>query len=428
MQRGKHSDISRRQFVKTTAAAVAASAVAPRLARAQAAGKPLKVGLIGCGGRGTGAAVDAISADPGVKVVALADVFKDRIDSCRNTLKEKGKNEVDEKMCFVGFDAYKKLLDTDVDYVILGTPPYYRPVHFPACIDAGKHVFMEKPVCVDPVGGRKMLAAGEKASQKGLSVVAGTQRRHQKSYVETIKRIHDGALGKILSAQAYWNMGQLWYRKREPGWSDMDWMIRDWVNWAWLSGDHIVEQHVHNLDVINWVLGRMPRKVVAMGGRARRVTGDQYDFFAADFFYPHPDRPDKPDRDIHVLSQCRQINNCANDVSERVIGEKGVSNCNGWISSMPDLKIDGGASPYVQEHKDLIAAIRNEKPVNETKQVTESTLCAVMARMSAYTGKAVTWDEMMKSDLVLDPPHYELSEEFIKNGVIKVHIPVPGTV
>ncbi len=426
MRRDRTGGISRRDFVRTTTAAMAATAVIPRAARAAAEGRPLTVGVIGCGGRGTGAAMDAMKADPNVKVVALADVFQDRVDGCRKTLKEKNGCEIDEKMCFVGFDAYKKVLETKADYVILAAPPYYRPLHFPACIDAGKHVFMEKPVCVDPVGARKMLAAGRKATEKGLSVVAGTQRRHQKSYIETIKRIHDGAIGKILSAQAYWNSGQLWYRKREPGWSDMDWMIRDWVNWAWLSGDHIVEQHVHNLDVINWVLGRTPRKVVAMGGRARRVTGDQFDFFCADFFYPHPDKPDKPDQDIHVLSQCRQVNGCANDVSERVIGEKGVSNCNGWISNSSE-KIEGGESPYVQEHKDLIAAIRSEKPINETQQVTDSTLCAIMARTSAYTGKAVTWDEMMASDMVLCPPTYELTEENIKAGVIRAHVRVPGT-
>ncbi|MGB9624499.1 MAG: Gfo/Idh/MocA family protein [Phycisphaerae bacterium] len=425
MHRDKTSHMSRRDFVKATAAAMAATGVVPHLVRGQQSATPLKVGLIGCGGRGTGAAQNAVEADPGVRIVALADVFKDRLDGCRKSLKEKSHQEIDEKMCFEGFDAYKKVLETDVDYVILATPPYYRPAHFEACIDAGKHVFMEKPVAVDGPGVRRIIAAGRKAKEKGLSVVAGTQRRHQKGYIETIKRLHDGAIGTILSGQAYWNGGQLWYRLREPGWSDMDWMIRDWVNWAWLSGDHIVEQHVHNLDVMNWVLGTHPRKVVGMGGRARRVTGDQYDFFACDFFYPNPNAPDKPDRDIHVLSQCRQINGCVNDVSERVIGEKGVSNCNGWISTLPEL-IKGEGNPYVQEHADLIAAIRSEKPINEAQQVAESTLCGIMGRMSAYTGKAVTWDEAMSSDLVLSPPDYELTEENIKAGVIRAHIHIPG--
>jgi myo-inositol 2-dehydrogenase/D-chiro-inositol 1-dehydrogenase len=425
MQRHKTGEMSRREFVKTTAAVMAATSAFPHLVRGQESGKPLKVGLIGCGGRGTGAAQNALEADPNVKIVALADVFKDRLEGCRKALKDKGKQEIEDKMCFEGFDAYKKLLETNVDYVILATPPYYRPPHFAACIDAGKHVFMEKPVAVDPPGVRKIMAAGKKAAEKGLSVVAGTQRRHQKGYIETIKRIHDGAIGKILSAQAYWNGGQLWYRLRENGWSDMDWMIRDWVNWIWLSGDHIVEQHVHNLDVMNWVLGTHPRKVVGMGGRARRVTGDQFDFFACDFFYPNPDSPDKPDTDLHVLSQCRQINGCTNDVSERVIGDKGVSNCNGWVSSLSE-PIKGEGNPYVQEHADLIAAIRGEKPINEAQQVAESTLCGIMGRMSAYTGKAITWDDAMKCEVVLGPPDYELTEENIKAGVIKAHVHIPG--
>jgi len=416
MQRDRKPRISRRDFVKASAAAAAAVGAFPHVVLGQASTRPLKVGLIGCGGRGSGAGNDCMAADPNVKVVALADVFKDRIDAYRQQVKEKHNYEIDEKLCFVGFDAYKKLLDTDVDYVILATPPYYRPEHFTACVEAGKHVFMEKPVCVDPVGARKMFAAGRKADEKGLRVAAGTQRRHQKQYIETIRRIHDGAIGKIVAAQCYWNMGQLWYRKREPGWSDMDWMIRDWVNWTWLSGDHIVEQHVHNIDVINWAIGTHPEKVVAMGARHRRVTGDQYDFFCADFFYPDH---------VHVLSQCRQINGCANDVSERVIGEKGVSNCNGWISTLKEpIKID--CNPYVEEHRDLIRAIREDLPLNETKNVTESTLCAVMARISAYTGRSVSWEEMMESNLVLGPPTYELSEENIAAGVIKAHVPKPG--
>jgi len=414
MEHRKNRSLSRREFVKTTAAAAVAGAF-PHVARGQASDKPIRVGLIGCGGRGTGAAQDAVAADPNVRIVALADVFKDRIESCRSTLKDKARQDIDEKLCFTGLDAYQKVLEVDLDYVILATPPYYRPEQFTAAIAAGKHVFMEKPVAVDPVGVRTMLAAGQEADRKGLCVVAGTQRRHQPQYIETIKRIHDGAIGEIRAAQCYWNMGQLWYRKREPGWSDLDWMIRDWVNWTWLSGDHIVEQHVHNIDVINWVLGKHPTEVVAMGARHRRVTGDQYDCFAADFTYPDH---------VHVLSMCRQINGCANEVSERVIGTKGVSNCNGWISGQPPIEIKG--NPYVLEHKDLIDAIRAGKHLNETQNVTHSTMCAIMARMSAYTGQKVTWDEAMKSDLRLGPPDYELTEENIAAGVIKAHVKVPG--
>ncbi len=270
MHRDKTSYMSRRDFVKATAAAMAATGVAPHLVRGQQAATPLKVGLIGCGGRGTGAAQNAVEADPGVRIVALADVFKDRLDACRKSLKEKSHQDIDEKMCFEGFDAYKKGLETAVDYVILATPPYYRPAHFEACINAGKHVFMEKPVAVDGPGVRRIIAAGRKANEKGLSVVAGTQRRHQKGYIETIKRLHDGAIGTILSGQAYWTSGQLWYRLREPGWSDMDWMIRDWVNGAWRSGDHIVAPQVQPRDVLNELLGLFALRVTRNGAVRRQ--------------------------------------------------------------------------------------------------------------------------------------------------------------
>jgi predicted dehydrogenase len=418
MKRSSNQSVSRRDFVKTAAAAAAVTSAFPYFVRGADPERSLKVGLIGCGGRGTGAAHDAMSADPNVKVVALADVFKDRLEGCRKDLQNKKNTTIEDSNCFVGMDAYQKLLETDVDYVILATPPNFRPEHFAACIKAGKHVFSEKPVAVDPVGIRKFMDAGRQADQKGLSVVAGTQRRHQKGYIETIRRIHDGAIGKVLSAQCYWNMGQLWYRPRQEGWSDQEWMIRDWVNWAWLSGDHVVEQHVHNLDVVNWVLGTHCKSVVAMGGRHRRVTGDQYDFFAADLFYPIDS--DDEEGKLHVLSQCRQISGCADNVSERVIGQKGVSNCNGWISNMK-LDVKGGANPYVQEHADLIASIRSGKPLNEAQNVAESTMTAIMIRMSAYTGQAVTWDDAMKSDLVLSPPDYELTEENVR-----AHIPKPG--
>ena len=223
-------------------------------------------------------------------------------------------------------------------------------------------------------------------------------------------------MGKVVAAQCYWNGGMLWYRKKENNWTDMEWMHRDWVNWTWLSGDHIVEQHVHNLDVINWVMKALPTKVVAMGSRQRRITGNQFDNFSADFFYPG----DKDHPEIHVLSQCRQINGCASDVSERVIGTKGISNCNGWISNLGKIESQG-QDAYVQEHTDLIAAIREGKPLNEAEQVANSTMCAIMARMSAYTGKAITWKEAMESTLELAAPDQPLTPEYVKSL-----IPIPG--
>lgn len=407
MKQRPQGHVSRRRFVQSAAATTAAIAAIPRFAVGAQPDRPLKVGVIGCGGRGKGAARNAMDAAPNVTVTALADIARDRLDDCNRFIG----GSVDDKHCFVGHDAYKKLLDTDVDYVIEATPPYYRPAHFEAAIAAGKHVFMEKPVGVDPVGVRRIMAAGREARSKNLSVVAGTQRRHQNQYIETIRRIHHGAIGSIVAAQCYWNQSWLWHRDRQSGWSDEEWMHRDWVNWAWLSGDHIVEQHVHNLDVINWVIGRPPVKVVAMGGRARRPTGNQFDFFSADFTYPN---------EVHVHSMCRQINGCANNVSERVVGQNGYSNCAGMLSNFGRVPFEGN-DPYVQCHADLIRAIRTDRPINEAQDVAESTMTAVMARTSAYTGREVTWNEMMESSEELRPPTYELTEENIRADV-----PVPG--
>ncbi len=426
MTQGNSSRLSRRQFVKTATAAggafVAAGCAqgpamsgAPAVARGAAPDKPIRIGVIGAGGRGRGACRDAMAAAPNVKVVAAADLRDDRLVEFPEKMKDLV--EIDPKYCFKGPEAYKKVLEMDLDYVILATPPFYRPLHFPAAIEAGKHVFMEKPVAVDPVGIRKMLAAGEMADRKNLSVVAGTQRRHQAGYIETIKRLHAGAIGKIMSMQVYWNGVVPFSVQREQGWSEDEWMNRDWVNWCWLSGDHVVEQHVHNTDIACWVLKNHPVKVTAMGARHRRPTGDQYDMFCADLIFPG---------EIHVHSECRQIAGCWNNVSERAVGEKGWSNCNGMIQkfgSDTPMKVETkGEKPYIQEHADLIAAIRTGKRINETKNVTESTMANIMIRISAYTGREVTWDESMKSDLELKRPDYPLTPENIK-----AHIPVPGS-
>ncbi len=409
MSQDAQGRMSRRQFVASAATVAAATSAFPYFARGALADKTLRIGLIGSGGRGTGAVRDAYNADSNVKLVAMSDMYPDRIEASAERLKEIV--ELDARYRFAGADGYKKVLEQEPDYVILATPPNYRPEHFAACIEAGAHVFMEKPIAVDPVGTRAIMEAGEKAKAKRLSVVAGTQRRHSNVYRETIRRIHDGAIGKVLSACCYWNQGQLWYRERQPDWSEEEWMHRDWVNWCWLSGDHVVEQHIHNVDVVNWVLGTRPEKVLAMGGRMRRVTGDQYDFFSSDFTYPDG---------IHVISQCRQIHGCTNSVSEYVLGDKGHANPGGFISTIGQIEVEN-PSPMVQEHKHLIEAIRNDQPINETQNVAESTLCCIMARTSAYTGKEVTWDEMMQSDLVIAKPDYELTPENIR-----ARIPVPG--
>ncbi len=390
-------------------------------------GKELKAGVIGCGGRGSGAAVNFLEAGPNLKIHSLGDVFQDRIDDCNRKLQNNMNVSVPKENCYVGFDAFEKVIESGVDVIILATPPHFRPEHFAAAIEARKHVFMEKPVAVDPVGARSIIASSKKAEALGLVVGTGTQRRHQRDYVAAYKEIYEGAIGDIVSANCYWNQSQLWYRTHKKGWSEMEYMIRDWVNWQWLSGDHIVEQHVHNIDVVNWFKGAHPVKAVGFGSRQRRVTGDQYDNFSIDFVY---------DDGIHVHSMCRQINGCATNVSEFVMGTKGSSNCrnqifdnNGkviWEYKYP-AKEDGSkgdgvkVSPYVQEHIDLVKAIRENKPYVEAEQTAISTMTAIMGRISAYTGKEVTWDEVMNSDLKLGPNKYA----FGNVNVLK-DIPVPG--
>ncbi len=389
-------------------------------------GKPLKAGLVGCGGRGTGAAINFLKAGNGLSITAIADLFEDKIKDCREKLKKEN-NELTDDQCFLGFDAYEKVIASGVDIVILATPPHFRPKQFADAVNAGKHVFMEKPVAVDPVGARTIMAAAKKAESLGLTVVTGTQRRHQHDYVGTYKQIMDGAIGDIVGANCYWNQNMLWFRKKEASWSDMEAMIRDWVNWCWLSGDHIVEQHVHNIDVINWFTGKTPVKAVGFGARHRRVTGDQYDMFSIDYVY---------DNGLHMHSMCRQIDGTVNNVSEYIVGTNGMSNCKNTIYN-PDGSVlwtfDYGKdeqgkplektkiSPYDQEHIDMVTAIRTNKPINEAEATAVSTLVGIMGRISAYTGKEVTWDEMMNSEIKLGPETYVLGPMDMTPK-----IPVPG--
>jgi len=387
-------------------------------------GEVLKAGIIGCGGRGSGAAVNFLEAGGStVKIIALGDVFQDRVDSCNEKIANAGGEKVPEENCFVGFDAFEKVIDSGVDVVILATPPKFRPEQFEAAVKARKHVFMEKPVAVDPTGIRQVLAAAKIADNYNLKVVTGTQRRHQHKYIDVLKQLNDNAIGNIISANVYWNSGQLWYRENNPSWSEMEWMIRDWVNWCWLSGDHIVEQHVHNIDVANWFTNKLPAKAVGFGSRHRRVTGDQYDNFSIDYIY---------DDGMHVHSMCRQINGCANAVNEIFHGTKGSTfTSQGGTAAIYDVQgnvinsyEDHETSPYVQEHKDLITCIRKDIPFNEAENTANSVLVAIMGRVSAYTGKEVSFEEMMNSDMKLGP------ETFVMGNIgyaDKVEIPTPGT-
>lgn len=411
----QNDGMSRRDFLKSSAAAAVIVGAGPVLLGqgAHAAGSDvIRVGVIGCGGRGSGAARDALSS-PGVKIVALGDLFQDRVDGCYKSLTGNAdlKDQVDitKDRCFTGFDAYKKVIAAGVDMVILASPPGFRPTHLKAAVQAGKHVFMEKPVAVDAPGVRTVIAAGEMAKQKGLGIVAGTQRRHQACYVETIKKIQDGAIGEIVGGQCYWNQGGLWNHGRKPEWTDMEWQIRNWLYFTWLSGDHICEQHVHNIDVINWAIGAHPVKAVGFGGRQVRTDpayGHIFDHFTVHLEYPNGAR---------ILSMCRQIDGCVNNVSEFVQGKKGVSNCANWIQRDKDKgrqwKYEGpNPGAYQQEHKDLVASIRAGTPLNEAKQVAESCLTAIMGRMSAYTGQEITWDQALNSKESLMPDLLELGD------------------
>ncbi len=371
-------NLTRRDLLKSSAVAAGTLVLtgAPgSLAYAQGS-DTIRVGVVGCGGRGSGAAHNCVNSSDGVKIVALADTFSDRLQ------KLKGDFNVPEDRCFVGIDAYKKLMALDdVNFVILATPPGFRPPQLAEAIRRGKHVFMEKPVAVCPAGIKMVMEASELAEQKGLGIVAGTQRRHQHEYVETMKRVLDGAIGEIVSAQCYWNMGGLWCHKRQPNESDVEWQVRNWLYFTWLSGDHITEQHVHNIDVVNWAFGDvLPETVHGIGGRQYR-TGEEYghifDHFGVEFNYPG---------DVRTISTCRQIEGTAGNVSERVVGTKGWTNCSGRIEGENAWRYRGPRSdPYVQEHTDLIASIREGKPLNEGKRIANSTLCAIMGRESAYS-------------------------------------------
>jgi len=402
---------SRRQFLKKSSLAIGSAVAAanlPFVLTSHAAGDtPIKVGIIGCGGRGSGAGKQALSAAPNVEIVAIGDLFPEAVDKAK-------KNFPATKRFFSGFDAYKKVLEIpEINYVILATPPGFRPLHFTAAVEAGKNIFAEKPVGVDPAGVKAVMAAGEKATQKKLCVVAGSQRRHQVPYIEAIKRIHDGALGEVMYLKAFWNQGAIWHRG-DNGETDMEKQLRNWYHYVWLCGDHIVEQHLHNIDVCNWVMkNEHPIKAYAgIGGRQSLgdKSGQIFDHFAVEFEYANG---------VRMFSQCRQITGCDNAVDEYAVGVNGsayLTNATFKQKSRINFKTKNGETwqpttagidPYVQEHTDLIAAIRTGQYVNETKHVAESTLTCIMGREATYSGKAVEWDTLLKCDKSTMPEKLE---------------------
>ena len=392
--------LNRRQFLKTSSVAAASAAVLSFPNILHAANKAsFRAAIVGLGGRGTGAGENYLEAAKiaGVdaKVVAVADLFP---EAAENGKKHFG---VADDKCFSGFDAYLKAIShPEVNYVILATPPGFRPGHFTAAVAAGRNIFCEKPVGVDGPGIRMMYAAGEESKKKGLKIAAGTQRRHHAPYIETVKRIHDGAIGDVTALRAYWvNTGPIWHRGMK-GDTDLERMIRNWYHYIWLCGDHVVEQHIHNLDVCNWVAGAHPVKAWGMG--ARQQLGDKpgeiWDNFAIEFTYASG---------VHLHSYCGQVKRDFGSVSEAVVGSKGTGNPAG------DLKVNGGEEwrypdnkpiqPQVQEHVDLMNAIANDTELNETKQVADSTLTAIMGREAAYSGSVVQWDDILNCKYAYGP-------------------------
>lgn len=412
------SGATRRDFMKQAAVGAGVLALGAGASHAATDG-PVRVGLVGCGRRGTGAAKNAVQASADVRIVAMADLFEDQLADGREKLATLGEAfQVTDETCHIGFDAFKAVLASDIDYVILATPPAYRPAMLEAAVAAGKHVFMEKPAAVDPEGIRRVIAAGEAAKKKNLSIVAGTQRRHQAPYVDLVKRIQDGAIGEITGGACYWVSDYGYYPAvlRQDGWSDMEYQNRNWNYFTWLSGDHIVEQHVHNIDVMNWVLQGHPVKCFALGGRQQR-TGEEfghiYDHFSVEFEYPGG---------VKIHSYCRQNSDTYRRVEEYFAGTEGSANPRMEIRGANARTFDGEEwDPYTQEHTDLIASIRNGDGLNEARNIAESTMAAIMGRMSAYTGQEVTWEfAMNESKLDLVPKDLKLGD------LPKAEIAIPG--
>lgn len=453
----KENSISRRSFLKSSAMAGALGAIGtggaasvltscagggeqaaankplkepgtyyvPELPDLATDGKELKAGVIGCGGRGSGAAFNFLEAANGVTIVALADTFKENVDGLADKLKADKGIDIPADKRFVGLDAYKQLIDSGVDVVLIATPPVFRPVHFQYATEKGKHSFLEKPICVDPAGYRTIMATAKQAQAKNLCVITGTQRHHQRNYVDSYKKIMEGAIGEITGGVVYWNGGKLWHRDRQPAWSDCETMIKDWVNWKWLSGDHIVEQHVHNIDVFTWFSGLKPVKAVGFGSRQRRVTGDQFDNFSVDFTM---------ENGIHVHSMCRQIDGCVNNISEFIQGTKGSwSTANGETVIKDNAgnvvwKFDKEAAktafkqndPYTLEHVNWINTIRAGKLIEQASETAIANMAAIMGRESAYTGAEITWDAMTASPQDYTPKDLNMGKMDMSGFVVAI--------
>jgi len=405
---------SRRQFLKNSAAAVVTGAMAVNATIARSAhvtgSDVLSVGLIGCGGRGTGAATEALAADKNVKLTAMGDAFKDRLENSLAELKKIAniatKIDVPPERRFAGFDAYKDVIASGVDVVLLAAPPHFRPLHLNAAVQAGKHIFAEKPVAVDAPGVRSVLAICDEARKKNLSVVSGLCLRYSLGFQEIIRRIHEGELGDVRTLQANDYRGPIWTKPRQPEWTDMEWQMRNWYYFTWLSGDFNVEQHVHYLDVCAWIMKEeYPVRAVGMGGRQVRTGpeyGNIYDHHSVTYEYANGAK---------LFSNCRQQTGCYNDMSCYVTGTKGMAEVSERVPTMTTDKQWKYRGPsnniYQTEHDELFASIRNGKPINNGEYMAKSTLLAIMGRMATYTGKMITWEQAMNSKEDLTPAKYE---------------------
>lgn len=399
----------------------------PQLLNQAPDGPVLKAGLIGCGGRGTGAAIDFLNAGPNLQIVALGDVFEDKLNHCRDILKKEKNVEIPDENCFIGFDNYEKVIDSGIDVVLLCAPPHFRPAHLEAAVNARKHIFMEKPIAVDPVGVRKVLAAIKRSETLNLNIISGTVRRSQKDYLETRRRVLNGEIGDMVGAHMIRNGGTLWHVKRRPEWTDMEYMLRNWVNFCWLSGDLLAEQFIHEIDVMLWYFNKYPTKATAWGGRQRRVTGDVYDFFSIEYLFENGMRG-------HCAS--RQIDGATNGKVEQISCQNGYADAAGklfdlngnviWEYPYPEQSDTESewhvTNPFLQEHINLVTAIRTGNTINDGESQAYSTLTAIMGRIAAYTGKDVTWEEVLNSDLYLGPKTYVMGPV---EGIPEV-VPVPG--
>jgi predicted dehydrogenase len=405
---------SRREFVKNTTLLAGGLMAAPMLSKANffsGADDVIKIALVGCGGRGTGATVQALSTKQNVQLIAMADAFRDRLDnSLKNILEEmaetKSRVNVKEENKFVGFDAYKQAIAL-ADVVILTTPPGFRPIHFEEAVKQGKQIFMEKPVATDPAGIQRVLAAAQVAKQKKLNVVVGLQRRYQTSYRELMKRVHDGMIGEIVAAQAWWDNDGVWVHPRQPGWTEMEYQMRNWYYFNWLCGDHITEQHIHNLDVINWAMEAYPEQAQGMGGREVRKGkdyGEIFDHHYVEFHYGNG---------AILNSQCRHQKGTMSKVDELLIGTKGKVFCDearitdnkGKTIYQFDKTKDN--QPYQAEHDELFAAVaKGQFKFWDAERAAKSTMTSLLGRMATYSGQVINWDQAINSGINIMPEKF----------------------